>query len=165
MQAYSLVPAVESKLLFCMGREGRALRGYEHILVLGGRQLETHWDELPRKNKKPLKSHFYVSFPVQGPREFMWTHPSGAEVEQVCDNSAAEQIIFWLTDIMVMRNFWRFNVYLYQLANLPPQKPWQWNGSVRPLDSPFKLNVKKKKWAWSFAAVWQLSFWSKQNIV
>lgn len=71
----------------------------------------------------------------------LWTHPSGAEMEQVCDSSAAEQIILWLTHIVVMRNFWRPNVYLYQLA----KKSWQWNGSIRPLDSPFKFNVKRKK--------------------
>lgn len=52
----------------------------------------------------------------------LWTHPSGAEMEQVCDSSASEQIIFWLTDIMVMRNFWRSNVYLYQLEKIKQNK-------------------------------------------
>lgn len=62
-------------------------------------------------------------------------------MEQVCDSSAAEQITFWLANIMVMRNFLRSKAYFYQLA----KKYWQWNGSVRPLDSPFKFNVKEKK--------------------
>lgn len=72
------------------------------------------------KTKAFKKSFLMWAFQSRNQDEnSLWTYPSGAEMKQVCDSSAAEQIIVWLTDIMVMRNFWRSNVYLYQLAKNP----------------------------------------------